>query len=283
MKKIFFTLVLFFSVNAGAVTNQFFVPRATGQGSIGLSTVPWGGLYAVQINGVAPITSTAAINSRLTAAEAAIATATYQNGIATFSSATINGNIGLTGLIYSSGTGTNHFTGIVKAGAFAVGQGNATTGFRIDGTSLSGANIYGIWDWGTHTLSNNGSEVMSYRALHTVATTASNFNLTNDYGMYLGASAKTGSGVITNAYGLYVEAPTIGGTKNIAAYIDGTTVITGTLFPPQVAAAAIAARVPTAAGGTITCTDCSTPYIDCKSTGTAAGAWVISGTASHCQ
>jgi hypothetical protein len=102
---------------------------------------------------------------------------------------------------------------------FASGSAGASTATRFfaGGTSATAANLYGFYDNATHTLSGAGTEVMSFRALHTVDTTASNYALTNDYGMRIGATSKSGSGTITNAYGLYVDAPTVGGTLNVGA------------------------------------------------------------------
>lgn len=57
----------------------------------------------------------------------------------------------------------------------------------------------------------------------------------------------------------------------------------GQIVPQQVAASAIAALVPVKLGATITCTDCTPPYTDCKSTAAAAGSWVLAGTTNHCQ
>lgn len=74
----------------------------------------------------------------------------------------------------------------------------------------------------------------------------------------------------------------VGGT-NAKIVTSGTLTVGGTFFMAQVAATTIASRVPTAAGGDIKCVDCSTPYTQCTSTGTTAGAWVISNTANHCQ
>ena len=55
--------------------------------------------------------------------------------------------------------------------------------------------------------------------------------LTNIYGGYVDSLSKTGSGTITNAYGLYVTAPTVG-INNVTAYFGGNVGI-GTTSPSR--------------------------------------------------
>ena len=70
----------------------------------------------------------------------------------------------------------------------------------------------------------------------------------------------------------------------VAAFGTGSGFMTGgQISKGVVTASAIPALVPIALGAEICCSNCSIAYNLCVATGTLAGAWVISGTTSHCQ
>lgn len=138
--------------------------------------------------------------------------------------------------VYSRGTSAVAFklaraTGnATLAGSLAVGTNIGLGGTAADanhaliyaGATVSGTNCYGLVENGTFTLTGNGTEAASLYATNLIATTASNYSLTNHYGLKIGAASKSGGGTITNAYGAYIASPTIGGTNNYAIYTAGT-------------------------------------------------------------
>jgi hypothetical protein len=89
-----------------------------------------------------------------------------------------------------------------------------------------------------------------------------------------------GTGTQNNGYNVIVSSivpvPTMTTNGEIQAihYIGGPKVYT---------LAQMEALAPARPGMTITISDSAAPYSDCKSTGTAAGAWVLTNTATHCQ
>ncbi|MBI4033074.1 MAG: hypothetical protein HY377_00955 [Candidatus Blackburnbacteria bacterium] len=95
-----------------------------------------------------------------------------------------------------------------------------TSNVGVQMGTITGINSIAYNSNNTFTLSANSTSIQSFASLATVATTASNFSLTNFYGFRFRAPSKTGSGAITNAYGMYVGNPTIGGNSNYGVYIE---------------------------------------------------------------
>lgn len=143
----------------------------------------------------------------------------------------------------TAGNSINTAGGVAASKTFISGSTSATTNmnFRATGTGTAAANLYGFYDDATHTLSTNGSEVEGFDSLHAVDTTASNFTLGADYGFRYRATAKSGTGAVTNGYGFFGVRPTIG-TNNYTFYGDDYTLSEVSTAPSTVADGA-AARV----------------------------------------
>jgi hypothetical protein len=84
-------------------------------------------------------------------------------------------------------------------------------------------NFFNIICQPTATLSVNSTQYTGIYHSPTIATTGSNFSMTNFYGIRMINPSKTGSGVITNAYNGYFIAPTIA-TNNTALYADNLSI-----------------------------------------------------------
>jgi hypothetical protein len=89
------------------------------------------------------------------------------------------------------------------------------------GTLTGSANYRGIYQNQTFTLSAAGTYVDGVYIGFTVDTTVNNYSLGGAYGLRVGALSKSGSGTITDAYGLHVTAPTIGSSNNYGIYTTG--------------------------------------------------------------
>jgi hypothetical protein len=84
-------------------------------------------------------------------------------------------------------------------------------------------NFFNVICQPTATLSVNSTQYTGIYHAPTIATTGSNFSMTNFYGIRMINPSKTGSGVITNAYNGYYIAPTIA-TNNTALYADNLSI-----------------------------------------------------------
>ena len=134
-------------------------------------------------------------------------------------SSTLTASNGLT--VTAGGATVTAGGATVTAGNLAIGAGiQPNIGVYIAGTSLSGVTGYGALFNPTITLTGAASEVATFRSIPIVATTTSNYNLTNFYGFLANTPSKTDAGVITSAYGGYFANPSIGGTNNYGVYVE---------------------------------------------------------------
>lgn len=83
----------------------------------------------------------------------------------------------------------------------------------------------------TVTLSTNSTQYAGVYHGPFIATTASNYNLTNFYGIRSVAPSKSGGGTISNAYNAHFAAPTIG-SVNVALYTDNASIGYSAVTPP---------------------------------------------------
>ncbi|MBI2676831.1 MAG: hypothetical protein HYX21_02715, partial [Candidatus Yanofskybacteria bacterium] len=119
-----------------------------------------------------------------------------------------------------------------------ISVGNAASG--VDDISISTGNAYGVITEPVIGITGNSSNLAT-EYLHSVANVSSGITLSNQYGLYIGSLSKTGTGTVTNAYGLYVNTPT-SATNNYGAYIAGNvginTTAPSTVFEVQGTASA---------------------------------------------
>jgi hypothetical protein len=223
--------------NGGATAGVFKFGTSVGgidgtiiAGNVGIGSTTPSGLLSLQKAGVAELNFLNSSNSVGGFVKAD--TGAFQIGSNTSHRTDIlaNNTTGLTVAVGGNvGIGTTAPTQALEVNGFIlvnknIGSGAAAvnTRYLINGNGQLGiTNQYGFYDGGTFVLSSAATEVMSFRALHTVNTASG--NLTNDYGINIGASSNTGGGTVANAYGVYINQPTIGSTANYALYSVGGT------------------------------------------------------------
>ncbi len=113
-------------------------------------------------------------------------------------------------------------------------------------------NFFNIICQPTATLSVNSTTYNGFYHQPTIATTGSNFSLTNFYGIRMIAPSKTGGGTISNAYNGFFVAPTIA-SANVALYADnGSIGFTGVTPPTNglIVSGQVALNMSSAAAGT---------------------------------
>jgi len=109
-------------------------------------------------------------------------------------------------------------------------SGNQTALFvysTLSPASTAATSYFGICNQVTTTLKNNSTNFYSDYIYGAVGTTASNYTLSNYYGLYVDVGSKTGGGAVTNAYGAYIKTPSFG-TNVLSLYAENTR-INGTL------------------------------------------------------
>jgi hypothetical protein len=146
------------------------------------------------------------------------------SGINTFSNTTETSSTSTGGVILSGGLG------IAKSAIVGVQMGvgaafTASTLMRVGGTfNATGAGtIFAFFIDATLNPQDGSSAFFAQFA----GTVAAGTGETHPYGigLYINPLGKSGSGTVTSAYGLYVDAQTIGGTNNYSAYFGGNVTI----------------------------------------------------------
>mgnify|MGYP001598133154 CR=1 FL=1 len=184
------------------------------------------------------------------------ATITGTATVGTLAATTING-----AAMSGTFTGTHTYSGAVTFSAAGTGltvnnnaviNGNMAVagaviqdiiGLRIGGTAIAGNNsMYGIAIDATFTVAANIAEItaMNLGAL-AIATTGSNFNVTDVYGLRVPAYTKTGGGTLSALHSIYIPVQTIGTNNSAITIVTGWTAPAAAIDLVKVVAVDIAA------------------------------------------
>ncbi len=121
---------------------------------------------------------------------------------------------------------------VVTAGGATITAGNLTVtagigmiggavvagrAFGTRGAVTTGTTQHGMWSGSTY---GSDATVAGVGVQANIATTAAAYTMANAYLFYAGNPTKGSGSTITNAYGLYVESITAGGTLNYGVYIN---------------------------------------------------------------
>lgn len=224
-----------FTGNLGTITNAYgyyFDGGATGGGTI---TSSYGGYFALPTFGsnvhalhadnasIGTYTGSSVppTNGLIVSGQTGIGTSSpgsYFFNISPSSPASIPYSALVSGTLVAD-DGFNEQFGLSVSPNFSPNQNNTT-------------NFFNIICQPTATLHVNSTQYTGFYHAPTIATTGSNFSLTNFYGIRAIAPTKTGGGTISNAYNGFFVAPTIGST-NQALYSDNHSIGYTAVTPPS--------------------------------------------------
>jgi hypothetical protein len=216
----------------------------------------------------------------------------------------VSGNISLTGQIVSSGTGNNQIWGAVTIGTIPATAAGVPLSVRRNGAaSTTPLVVMEINRTTSNTPANGDASRLQFigeddagalrgsayitAGLSSVANgSPAGFLQLGSRGAPLAIHIENagfiGIGNVTPTSKLHLSS----GTIMVDGNVNPSIVVNQSIQLAQVAATAIATRVPGALGAIIMCTNCTNPYTICASThASTAGSWIIAGSAGsgHCQ
>jgi len=207
------------------------LPRMTifAGGSVGINTGSNDAGYQLDVNGTGRFSDNVLINNSASLSKLSIKGSGSTTGLDLYvfgANATLsnqdNGSLafetnGTTRLTIAS-TGAASFSSSVQTLNISTGSSApfSNVGVSIRGTITGNNDSWGVYQGGVTLAPVTGNNAIGYQAGGTIATSTSN-TVANYYAYYTDTLSKTGTGTITNTYGLYINAQTVG-TNNYSAY-----------------------------------------------------------------